>query len=70
MTFWKVRNHRFIYCIILLCVCITHYFQELSNLKLEWQPAKSILAQAKSATYKNFNNKQQQAAAGNEDPED
>ena len=30
----KLRNHWFIYCIILLCICIAHYFQGLSYLKL------------------------------------
>ena len=38
----------------------------------EWEPTKSILAQAKSATYKNFQarTKQQQQAAANENSED
>ena len=38
----------------------------------EWEPTKSILAQAKSPTYKNLQarKKQQQQAAANENPED
>ena len=38
----------------------------------EWDPTKSILAQAKSATYKNLqtNKKQQQQVAANEDLQD
>ena len=38
----------------------------------EWEPTKSILAQAKSATYKNLQARkiQQQQAAANEDAED
>ena len=38
----------------------------------EWEPTKSILAHAKSATYKNLHarEKQQQQAAANENPED
>ena len=38
----------------------------------EWEPTKSIHAQAKFATYKNLQtrtNKQQQQAAANDDPE-
>ena len=30
MPFCNLRNHWFIYCIILLCVCIAYYFQYLS----------------------------------------
>ena len=39
----------------------------------EWEPAKSIHAQAKSPTYKNLQGrtkKQQQQAVANDDPED
>ena len=38
----------------------------------EWEPTKSILGHAKSATYKNLHarEKQQQQAAANENPED
>ena len=38
----------------------------------EWEPRKSILAQAKSATFKNLHTrkKQQQQTAANEGPED
>ena len=30
IAFCNLRNHWFIYCIILLCVCIAYYFQYLS----------------------------------------
>ena len=33
-TFCKLWNHWFVYCIILLCICITHYFQDLPYFKL------------------------------------
>ena len=37
---------------------------------LEWEPTKSILAQAKSATYKNLQAKKKQLqAVANNDPE-
>ena len=30
IPFCNLRNHWFIYCIILLCICISYYFQYLS----------------------------------------
>ena len=49
-----------------------HLFGKKKLACYEWEPTKSILAQAKSETYKNLHarKKQQQQATANEDSED